>query len=395
MADDCDIRSVTAWLVGGAPTASTLDDVLQQLCERLTACGLPLWRVALFVRTLHPQVLGRRLVWRRGEAVTVSEAPIEFGDSSEFRQSTVGRVFRTGVALRRRLLEGAELDSPVLRELHAEGVTDYLASPLPFTGGEMHVMSWTTRAPQGFSPAHLAAIEVVLPALVRLVEIHALRRVAITLVSLYVGHESGGRILAGQILLGHSEAIRAVLWLSDMRGFTRLADRVAPLALIELLNRYFACQVPAIEEHGGEVLKFMGDGLLAIFPLADERADAAAVCGNALAAARAARAGVAELTGPAGDDAEPVRFGLALHLGDVLYGNVGAGSRLDFTCIGPAVNYAARLEKLAGALGRSIVASEAFAERCGASLAGLGEHELAGFAERQRVYGLLDEAGKD
>lgn len=252
-------------------------------------------------------------------------------------------------------------------------------------------MTWTTRAASGFAPEDVAALRLVVPALARVVEVHALRRVASNLLSTYVGHQTGGRILSGQIRLGHTEQIQAAIWLSDMRGFTRLADRLPPTTLIELLNRYFACQLPPIERHGGEVLKFMGDGLLAIFPLRDD-VDVAGVCGDALAAACEARAGVAALGDSlAGDEVGDLRFGLALHVGEVLYGNIGGGSRLDITCIGPAVNLAARLEKLAGSLGRSIVASREFAESCTTPLAPLGAHSLSGFGDSQSVYGLEDD----
>jgi adenylate cyclase len=176
-----------------------------------------------------------------------------------------------------------------------------------------------------------------------------------------------------------------------MRGFTALADRVSPQTLITLLNRYFDCQVPAILEHGGEVLKFMGDGLLAIFPLRTGH-DVERVCGDALAAARDARSRLAALAGEtAAEGATELRFGLALHVGEVLYGNIGGGNRLDFTCIGPAVNLAARLEKLAGTLGRSVTVSSEFAAHCASPLAQLGEFTLAGFALAQTVFGLPDE----
>jgi adenylate cyclase len=178
-----------------------------------------------------------------------------------------------------------------------------------------------------------------------------------------------------------------------MRGFTTLADRLPPQHLVDLLNRYFDCQVPAIVEHKGEVLKFMGDGLLAIFPTSSAQ-DSESVCAAALKAAHAARAKVAELHAEADDDAG-VRFGLALHLGDVLYGNIGSGNRLDFTCIGPAVNLAARLEKLAGRLGRSIVASPVFAEHCGGDFHAIGKFAIAGFAEEQTAFGLIEEDPAD
>jgi adenylate cyclase len=178
-----------------------------------------------------------------------------------------------------------------------------------------------------------------------------------------------------------------VIWLSDMRNFTALAGSIPPPDLIVLLNRYFDCQVPPITEHGGEVLKFMGDGLLAIFPLAGET-DPRDVCRAALSAAKAVQEAVASLSGW---PATGPRYGVALHIGELLYGNIGAANRLDFTCIGPAVNLAARLEELASRLGRTTVFSAEFARYCGAGIAPLGEFALAGFRQPQPVYGLADE----
>jgi adenylate cyclase len=170
-----------------------------------------------------------------------------------------------------------------------------------------------------------------------------------------------------------------------MRGFTALSDRQPPRVLIELLNRYFDCQVPVILEHGAEVLKFMGDGLLAIFTIAGDEPE---VCKRALAAARQAQTNVAELATAA---MPGLRFGLALHIGDVLYGNIGSGNRLDFTCIGPAVNFAARIEKLAGELGRGVLASGEFAKHCRSEFTALGEFTLPGFSTAQEIFGLADE----
>ncbi len=388
-----DASAVAKWLMDGARSATEPQHILAELCDRLVGCGMPLWRVAVFVRTLHPEVMGRRLLWRQGAGVTLWELPFEVLETAEFR-SFVARISAGGAAVRHRL---SDADRPVglevLKELRAEGATDYLASPLVFTNGEIHAVTWTTRQPGGFTDMQVAQLQAVVAPLARVTEIYALRRIARNLLNTYVGHHSGERVWAGQIRRGHAEEVHAAIWLSDMRGFTALADRLPPQTLIDLLNRYFDCQVPAILGHGGEVLKFMGDGLLAIFPIAGTGASATETCRKALAAAREARTNVAAMrksTGP-GDLAGP-RFGLALHLGKVLYGNIGSGNRLDFTCIGPAVNLAARLEKLAGKLGRAIVASDDFARHCWPDLAPIGEFTLPGFTAPQMVFGLGDES---
>ena len=382
-----DVRSTVEWLIDGARNAATPEAVLAEMCARLTACGLPLWRVNVFVATLHPDLMGRRLRWELGKPLEVSETPIAVRSSEMYLTSPVLLVRQTGRSLRRRLrAPDCPLDFQVLEELKAEGATDYLIAPLPFIGGETHAISWTTRTPAGFSEAEIAALETVAVPLARVTEIWALRRVATNLLDTYVGRQAGARILAGQIRRGHTESIAAAIWLSDLRGFTELADRTPGPALIELLNRYFDCQVPAIQAAGGEVLKYMGDGLLAIFPVAG---DVAAVCRAALAAAGSFRAEVAKLNAAIGDDpATRLRFGLALHVGAVLYGNIGGGNRLDFTAIGPAVNLAARLEELARNLNRTIIASGTFAEACPQAFVPLGERQLRGVTAPQPAFGL-------
>jgi len=383
----CEIEEVADWLIDGARSAPQPVQVLAQLSERLVACGIPLWRVAVFVRTLHPQVMGRRFIWRPGTGVEVSEAPFELLESADFLENPIAHVYATGQALRRKLADpDCAVDFPVLSELRAEGITDYLALPLVFTDGAIHAVTCTTRQAGGFTDAQIAGIEAIITPLARVAEIRALRRMASTLLDTYVGHDAGERILAGHIRRGDIEEIHAAIWLSDMRGFTALADSLPPSVLIDLLNRYFDCQVPVILEHGAEVLKFMGDGLLAIFTIAGDETE---VCERALAAARRAQANVATLS----DAAMPgLRFGLALHVGEVLYGNIGSGNRLDFTCIGPAVNCAARIEKLTSQLGRAILASGEFARHCAGGFTPLGEFRLAGFSAPQLVFGLEDSA---
>jgi adenylate cyclase len=384
---DSEINAIADWLIDGARSAPLPQQVLAQLCERLVACGIPLWRVAVFVRTLHPQVMGRRFVWRPGAEVEIAEAPFELLETAVFRDSPIIRVYQTGRPIRRKLAGSERADDfPILAELRAEGVTEYLVLPLIFTDGAVHAVTCTTREPDGFTEAQIAGIEAIMTPLARVAEIRVWRRTASVLLDTYVGHDAGERILAGHIRRGDIEEIHAAIWLSDMRGFTALADRQPPRMLIDLLNRYFDCQVPVILDHGAEVLKFMGDGLLAIFTIAGDEAE---LCRRALAAARRAQANVAELSASA---MPGLRFGLALHLGDVLYGNIGSGNRLDFTCIGPAVNCAARMEKLAGELGRGILASGEFSRHCPGEFTAIGEFALAGFSEPQLVFGLENEA---
>ena len=386
-----DIRSVVDWLTDGARSGSLSEDVLAELCQRMVDAGVPLWRAAVFVNTLHPDVIGRAFIWQVGIGVKVSAAKYDILETDEYRSSPVVAVYATRQAIRRRLAEGACPDDfPVLHELRAEGATDYVAFPLPFTDGTVHVATWATQQPGGFTAAQFADLESIIAPLTRVAEIRALRRTATNLLNTYVGRQAGERILAGKIRRGFVEEIGAAIWLSDMRGFTALSERLPPQNMVDLLNRYFDCQVPAITEHGGEVLKFIGDGLLAIVPLAGDGGNADEVCRCALACAREAKALIDALDAPAGDNSDAIRFGLALHVGQVLYGNIGGGNRLDFTCIGPAVNLAARLEKTAPQLGQTIVASAEFAARVPGEFKRLGECTVAGFTAPQAVFGLTD-----
>ncbi len=381
----CAIRSVVDWLVDGARSARQPQDLLAELCQRLIAAGLPLHRVAVFVRTLHPNVMGRRFLWKPETGVEVTEAPYDFLTTDTFRKSPLPAVIRTGRAIRRRLADpDCPRDFVILAELAAGGVTDYLIDPLDFSDGQVHAVAWTTARAGGFVDADLAALAAIRAPLARLTEIYGLRGVMATLLSTYAARGAGRRILQGQIRRGDLERIRAVLLVSDLRGFTTLSNRLPGEQVIGLLNDYFDGLVTAIEAHGGEVLKFMGDGLLAIFPVA---ADPAAACAAALAAAEAARGALAEGNAVRRAAGEPeLKNGMALHLGEVLYGNVGSASRLDFTTIGPAVNLTARLETLARDLGRDLVLSAAFAAACPGPLTSLGRFELRGFSEPQEVF---------
>lgn len=365
--------------------------MIADVCEHLVEAGLPLWRFGIFIRTLHPEIFGRNFIWKQGEEVEIGTVDFEILDTPEFASSPLRIVFEQGVEVRGRIADPDSKRFPFLDDMRAEGVTDYIAVPMPYLDGSIHATSWVTRHPGGFTDDHIAAIRSIVTPLARVSEIISLRRTAEMLLDTYVGNRAGARILGGQIRRGHNDTMQAAIWLSDLRGFTALSDRLPAETVVDILNHYFDCQVTAIRGHGGEVLKFMGDGLLAVFPIDEYVGDAAHVCARVLEAARESRASVAALAFPVGGVVERFRFGVALHVGHILYGNIGGGNRLDFTCIGPAVNLAARLEKITGRLGRTVVASEGFANVCRHDWDELGEFPIAGFSKAQRVYGLAEE----
>ncbi|MBL8740373.1 MAG: adenylate/guanylate cyclase domain-containing protein [Myxococcales bacterium] len=375
------VDSVFDWLVDGAPGAQSPAEVIQRLGTDLRSAGVPVDRAGTFVRTLHPTVRGRAFMWTFGEPVQMTKL-----DSTRelpgAASGPVGQVVETGKPVRRDLADRGPGDFPVFAELHASGYRDYLALPLPFSSGQTQVIVFATKATEGFGDEHVAALARIARPLARVAEVLELRRTATNLLSTYVGRDAGDRVLSGRIMRGDVEMLRAVIWFSDVRGFTELLEAHDARAIVGVLNEVFDCQVAAIEKHGGEVLKFIGDGLLAIFPYEVEgerklRAEAALAATDDAFAALEHRNQAAKIR---------ARFGLALHDGEVAYGNIGGSDRLDFTAIGSAVNLAARLEGLTGKLDVPLVMSEAFAKSAGRPLIELGSFKLKGVTGESRVF---------
>lgn len=357
------------WLLDGVPGAKQAVDVADRLGNDMAAAGIALQRVGVFVTTIHPNVAGRSFIWERGRKTRIGELTWATRGSDDFVKSPIAWVVSHQREWRWRKGD-PDPGYRAIADFAARGCVDYVALPLTFVNGETHAM--TVASDVGFSEEQLVEIRRIVRPLARIAEIFAHLRTASTILTTYVGHHAGERVIRGQILRGDIEMIRAAIWFSDLRGFTTLSTEHTPQEVIAIINEVFECQVPAIERHGGEVLKFIGDGLLAIFPIRDDGEER---CRAALVAASEAFAELAKTKH---------RLGLALHVGEVAYGNIGSTSRLDFTAIGNAVNTAARLEGIASKLGRPVVMSEAFAELAGGG-EDLGKHELKGIAEPQRV----------
>src|SRR5207245_3429085 len=305
----------------GGRSAASPKRFMAETCERMVVAGLPLWRVGVFVRTLHPEIYGRNFIWKPGAEVELGTVDHNILQSPDFHTSPLIIVFQQGLEVRARVDDPASKRFPIIDDLRAEGVTDYVALPLPFIDGVVNASSWTTKQPGGFTDEQLAALRKIAKPLARVIEIISLNRKASSLLDIYVGNRAGERILGGQIRRGHTESMNAALWLSDLRGFTALPDRLPAETVVEILNQYFDCQVASIRSHGGEVLKYMGDGLLAVFPIEEYVGDAKQVCSKVLEAAHQSRANVADMAYPIGETVERFRFGLALHVGRILYGN--------------------------------------------------------------------------
>jgi adenylate cyclase len=387
---------VIEWLILEAWKRDSIPDLLAALADKLVEQGVPIWRMFVLVPTLHPLYVGNGYRWIRGE----SEVYRGFGehginDKPTFAANPLRLIMVDGYsAVRRRLtVDYAEGEFPLLDELKAAGATDYMCMPIEFSGGQRSGMSFTTDAPEGFSAADLQQFYDMVPVLARLIERETLKTTATNLLDTYVGHDAGARILSGQITRGSGATIYSAIWYSDLRSFTELTDALPRDSLLELLNDYFEAMVDSVHAHNGQVLKFIGDGMLAIFPIdhdcprAIDGCPKDEACERALAAAAAAEEAMGEVNRRRQDQgAAPVDWGLALHLGEVMYGNVGARDRLDFTVIGPAVNLTQRLEQLCKQLGRRPVMSAEFAEVCRRPMASLGRFDVRGLTGPHEVF---------
>ncbi|WP_448205275.1 adenylate/guanylate cyclase domain-containing protein [Azospirillum sp. sgz302134] len=387
-----DAQALIDWLLREGRQSGSIEELMDRFCHRLMAAGVPLMRVVCGLPLLHPQIRSIGFFWRRdAESVEVNPRPHGTEASAEYLTSPFATLLDHGADGMRYRLEQMEppWPYPVLGELREQGATDYVAMVLLFTGGRRNVLSFTTDRPGGFSTADLALVDAVLPALGAVLETMALRRLATTVLDTYVGRQTGTRILSGDIRRGTGANVRAVLWYCDLRGFTPLADRLPREELIALLNGYFEIMGGAVEERGGEILKFIGDAMLAIFPLEDGDHSGSAACTKALDAAEAALKAMEARNAERAAWGQPtLRCGIALHIGDVMYGNIGSANRLDFTVIGPAVNLVNRIEGLCSQLGRTVLTSAEIAAACGARLEPLGRHAVKGLAEPVEVYGL-------
>jgi adenylate cyclase len=284
---------------------------------------------------------------------------------------------------------GARLDFPILEDLVAEGATDYVAMPLRFSDGQLNILTLVSDRPGGFSTEALGQIYEILPTLSRLFESHALRLSSATLLRTYLGSDAGQRVMDGLVKRGDGEDIHAAIWITDLRESTSLAASLSREDYLSLLNRYFDSVAGAVLDHGGEVLKFIGDSVLAIFAIDDPDQKEPEACARALAAAaEASRKFAAVNEERAADGAPALGFGIGLHRGDLTYGNVGTSKRLDFTVIGSAVNEASRIESLSKTLNRQILISAAFRESVPDSLISLGHHSLRGVTGEREIFGL-------
>ena len=379
------------WLVHEAWKATSAKDLVALLAGALVANGFPLWRLRLLVRTLNPQLFSNNYTWQQGvEGISEFQASHAGIQSPQYLNSPFALIINGEGGVRRRL-EGSDpqLDFPILEDLIKEGATDYVAVPLRFSDGQINIIVLVSDQPGGFSTEQLGHLYEILPNLGRLLESHAQRTSSLTLLRTYLGTDAGQRVMNGLIKRGDGNDLHAVVWLSDLRQSTQLAESLSRERYLATLNDYFDAVAGAVIEHGGEVLKFIGDAVLAIFPIGDRDEAWPDACDRAIKAAREAQARMEAVNGERTSAGEPaLSFGVGLHRGDLTYGNIGTERRLDFTVIGPAVNEASRIESLSKSLGQPVVISSVFAASFPGKLTSLGEHSLRGVTGTHEVFTL-------
>ncbi|MBM7488302.1 adenylate cyclase [Bradyrhizobium sp. USDA 3686] len=378
---------VVDWLINGTRDQRFIDNIFAEMCIRLQQAGIPLARSTLHVLIQHPQWLGARFMWAEGmREAEIARVDHDVRERSEYIGSPANEMFDGATELRENLEQDPALGRKhaLYREMRAQGLTDYVAWPLYHTLGKRHLVTFATNRPGGFDDTHVAALKNLLPVLALVSEIRVKNRLARTLLETYVGSHAGELILAGATRRGTGTTVRAAIMICDLRDFTRISDNWPRDDVIDLLNDYFDAMSEPIARHGGEILKFIGDGLLAIFPLSEPKA-----CANLLHAVTEARQAMIALNARNdGTGRAPLNYGIGVHVGDVMYGNIGSSTRLDFTVIGPAVNMASRLEALTKQLGKKVLLSRDFAELVEREfeLEHVGKYEVRGFSDPIELF---------
>jgi adenylate cyclase len=378
---------VVSWLTNDTRGERFIDNIFANLCIRLQRAGIPVKRASLHILIHHPQWLGARIMWADGmREAEIARVDYDVRERSEFIGSPANEIFDGAAEVRENLEGDPSLGRKhaIYKEMRAKGLTDYVAWPLYHTLGKRHIVTFATDRPGGFGDAHIAGLLKLLPVLALVSEIRVKNRLARTLLETYVGSHAGELILAGATRRGSGTTVRAAIMICDLRDFTRISDNWPRDDVIDLLNDYFDAMSEPIARHGGEILKFIGDGLLAIFPLSLPSA-----CASLLHAVAEARQAIAALNEKNSKTSRaPLNYGIGVHVGDVMYGNIGSRTRLDFTVIGPAVNMASRLEAFTKQLGRTVLLSRAFADfvQSDFDLERVGEYPVRGFSDPIELF---------
>ncbi|NIX76341.1 adenylate/guanylate cyclase domain-containing protein [Microvirga sp. c23x22] len=377
------VMALRDWLVTTATRLDDTNDVMTGFIERLRDLGVPIDRAAMAIEALHSEYAGIGRFWTPEEGTAVRYLPHGERRDVVYQSSPFAHVNRTGEWLFLDLSETPDDLFPIVPELKQAGYHHYITVPFRFTNGAENGISFATRLPQGFGEQGLKILRLVMPSFALVMELRSTSNRLDEVLRIYVGDEPHRAILSGAIIRGQVTRIRSAILFADMRDYTRISSTLDPEDAVDLLNNYFDCLVPPIEDEGGEVLKYLGDGLLAI--VRDRGDDTGGAPQSALTAATNA---LRRIEAANNEGRFPVRInaGIALHHGDAAYGNVGSGRRLDFTVIGRDVNLASRIADLNKRLGEPLLMSKAFVNHLWGNPIPLGSHEVEGFEEKIEVF---------
>ncbi|WP_415716480.1 adenylate/guanylate cyclase domain-containing protein [Roseibium sp.] len=379
---------VVQWLYSDASHLEGTREIVAEMSKRLLAGNVPVDRVTTGIWVVHPNVRAEASIWTSDGKSELILYKADDSSGADYENSPIKRVHTTRKSVRVKIAQEADRQDefPIIQELREEGYTDYIAIPMPFSDGSVKVVTFATKAKSGFNGSHLSVFESLIRPLALVCELKTLRRTAETVLDTYVGPRAGLKVLDGATRRGEGEWIKAVVSFADIRGFTRLSNTLPADKIVLFLNKYFGAMTAAVEAHGGEVLKFIGDEVMAIFPYeTEEEARDAAMRG--LLASRDTLERIKGINSSNSCAMTPdLSVGIALHAGEVFYGNVGSETRLDFTVVGPAVNLASRIAELAKDLERQLLVSDAVAGIMGCRSGLFGRYQVKGFDEPVSVY---------
>ncbi|CTQ53346.1 Adenylate cyclase 1 [Roseibium album] len=388
--------NVEAWLLGAASKTQSAHALVAEFAGQLAQSDFGVERVTVIVGTLHPQVRRYAWIWNVEDGICDE---IQIGEetlsSSEYRNNPIFKVVEYGETVRVPLSgEADETLSPLMNELAAAGFSEYVALPLSARGEKYNAVTFSTRKHGGFSQEQWGTLMRLFKIFGLHVERHIANRIAENISLTYLGREAGQRVVNGTINRGSGLPIKAIVWSSDLRDFSSISESSDNEAVADVLNYYFSVLAEAVIKNGGDVLKFIGDGMLAIFPLSDYRTPNQAAQAAALAAIEAVRQ-LATLNQrmAENDNWKVLRTGIGLHSGEVFFGNIGSARRLDFTVIGEAVNIASRVEGLCKSLKQEVLMSESVAQLLDYDAVSLGSYALKGMQKPEHIYGLSFQSG--
>ena len=374
------------WLMTQGRFNTGFASFINELCNKLLELDVPVKRVRINFRTLHPQVVAWSSVWDYGVGAEVNEISKEVMATENYIGSPIQYVYENDKSFRRKLNELSDDAHSVLFELQQQGLTDYYASPIKFSTGLVNVVTFATDHPNGFSDNCITFLSELSVLVAPFIETLATRRLARNLLETYIGPRTGRRILEGQIQRGDGEEIKAAIWFSDFRNFTKYTETLSLEQMLETLNQYFEIVHENVEKNGGEILRFIGDAMLIVFPV-DESRTIRQACSSALSSAMSAQQQVNAINLTRKENNKPkIEFGVGLHEGCVMYGNVGAPRRLDFTVMGVAVNRTARLESLTKELNCPILVSGDFNDQIEHVGQFKGEYAVKGVTQALKVF---------